>query len=150
MTSGISPSTRRASDIKLLAVITSAVLAFGFLTAGTILFLSRGGATGQCGQRNAGSLPNLVQTASIAPSFVAFTGNCRYWLATRDGRLVAIQPTIPSRHCTVDWKPSTSQFTCNGQKVSYSQLAYYPTAVGTGAFAGSWIIDFGDETTPTT
>jgi hypothetical protein len=147
--SSISTSKQRSSDIKLLAIITTGVLLLGFSIAGTILFLSRG-TPGPCGQVNAGSLTDLVPRATTSPSFVAFGGNCQYWLALRDSRLVAIKPTISSRHCTVDWKPSNDEFSCGGKKVTFAQLQYYPTSLGTGAFKGSWIIDFGDETTTTT
>jgi hypothetical protein len=147
--SSISTSKQRSSDIKLLAIITTGVLLLGFFIAGTILFLSRG-TSGPCGQVNAGSLTDLVPRATTSPSFVAFGGNCQYWLALRDSRLVAIKPTISSRHCTVDWKPSNDEFSCGGKKVTFAQLQYYPTSLGTGAFKGSWIIDFGDETTTTT
>jgi hypothetical protein len=150
MSTSTSRSRQRAGDIKLLAIITTIVLLFGFFIAGSILFLTRGGDPGVCGKQNAGSLPNLVKTAAISPSFVAAGGNCQYWLAMRDNKLVAIKPSIPSRHCTVDWKPSTDAFSCGGVKLSYAQLDYYPTSYGTGAFKGSWIVDFGDEETTTT
>jgi hypothetical protein len=149
MTTSMSTSKTRRADIKLLAIITTGVLILGFFIAGTILFLSRG-TPGPCGQVNAGSLSDLVPRATTSPSFVAFGGNCQYWLALRDSRLVAIKPTIPSRHCTVDWKPQTNEFSCGGHKVTFAQLQYYPTSLGTGAFKGSWIIDFGDEATATT
>jgi hypothetical protein len=149
MSTSISTSKQRSADIKLLAIITTGVLLLGFFIAGTILFLSRG-TPGPCGEVNAGSLTDLVPRATTSPSFVAFGGNCQYWLALRDSRLVAIKPTIASRHCTVDWKPQTNQFSCGGKKVTFAQLQYYPTSLGTGAFKGSWIIDFGDETTTTT
>jgi hypothetical protein len=149
MSTSISTSRQRSNDIKLLAIITTGVLLLGFFIAGTILFLSRG-RPGPCGQVNAGSLTDLVPRATTSPSFVAFGGNCQYWLALRDGRLVAIKPTIAQRHCTVDWKPATDRFSCGGRAVSLAQLQYYPTSLGTGAFKGSWIIDFGDATTTTT
>ena len=149
MSTSISTSKQRSSDLKLLAVITTGVLLLGFFIAGTILFLSRG-TPGPCGKVNAGSLTDLVPRATTSPSFVAFGGNCQYWLALRDGRLVAIRTTIPAMHCTVDWKPQTNQFSCGGHKVSFAQLQYYPTSLGTGVFKGSWIIDFGDEPTATT
>ena len=150
MSTSMSTTRQRSSDIKLLAIITTAVLLCGFFIAGTILFLSRGGAPGPCGKVNAGSLPNLVKTAAVAPSFVAFGGNCQYWLAMRDNKLVAIKPNIVARHCTVDWKPSTNKFSCGGRPVTYAQLDYYPTSYGTGQFKGSWIVDFGDASATTT
>jgi hypothetical protein len=148
--SAISPSKQRARDIKLLTIITTIVLLCGFFIAGTILFLTKGDAPGPCGKVNGGSLTDLVPRASISPSFVAFGGNCQYWLALRGGRLVAIKPTIDSLHCRVNWKPSDNHFSCDGRAVSYSQLQYYPTSMGTGDFKGSWIIDFGDERATTT
>ena len=147
MTSTISSAKQRRSDIKLLAIITTIVLLSGFFIAGTILFLSRGDAPGPCGKVNAGDLSNLVKTASVAPSFVAFGGNCQYWLALRDSRLVAIKPSIESLHCNVDWRASDNQFTCGGRKITFADMQYFPTSVGTGAFKGSWIVDFGDERT---
>jgi hypothetical protein len=147
--SSISTSKQRSSDIKLLAIITTGVLLVGFFIAGTILFLSRG-TPGPCGQVNAGSLTDLVPRATTSPSFVAFGGNCQYWLALRDSKLVAIKPAIAARNCTVDWKPSTNQFSCGGKKVTFAQLDYYPTSVGTGEFKGTWFIDFGGVTTTTT
>jgi hypothetical protein len=149
MSTSLSTSKQRSADIKLLAIITTGILLLGFFIAGTILFLSRG-TPGPCGQVNAGSLTDLVPRATTSPSFVAFGGNCQYWLALRDSRLVAIKPTIESRHCTVDWKPQTNQFSCGGKKVTLAQLDYYPTSVGTGAFKGTWFIDFGGVTTTTT
>jgi len=148
--STISPSRQRAGDIKLLAIITTIVLLCGFFIAGTILFLSRGDAPGPCGKVNGGSLTDLVPRAATAPSFVALGGNCQYWLALRDGKLVAIKPTIAARHCTVNWKPSDDYFSCDGTRVSFAELDYYPTTLGTGAFKGSWIVDFGDERSTTT
>jgi hypothetical protein len=151
MSSTIATSRQRSSDIKLLAIITTGVLLAGFFIAGTILFLTKGGAPGPCGKVNAGSLTDLVPRAATAPSFVAFGGNCQYWLALRDGKLVAIKPRISALDCLVDWKPQQNYFSCGGKKVGYSQLEYFPTAVGKGAFKGSWIVDFGDEAiTPTT
>jgi hypothetical protein len=141
---------QRAADIKLLAIITTVVLLCGFFIAGTILFLTKGGAPGPCGKVNAGSLSDLVPRAATAPSFVAFGGNCQYWLALRDGRLVAIKTRISKLDCHVDWKPSDNHFSCGGHEVAYSQLEYYPTALGTGEFKGSWIVDFGDERAATT
>jgi len=149
MSTSLSTSKQRSADIKLLAIITTGILMLGFFIAGTILFLSRG-TPGPCGEVNAGSLSDLVPRATTSPSFVAFGGNCQYWLALRDSRLVAIKPTIPSRHCTVDWKPQTNQFSCGGKRVTFAQLEYYPTSLGTGAFKGSWLIDFGGVTTTTT
>jgi len=147
----ISPSRQRAADIKLLAIISTVVILCGLFIAGTILFLSRGGAPGPCGKVNGGSLTDLVPRAATAPSFVAVGGNCQYWLALRNGKLVAIKPTIESRHCNVNWKPSNDYFTCGGARVSFADLDYYPTALGTGAFKGALIIDFGDENnSPTT
>ncbi len=148
--SSISPSRQRSKDIKLLAIITTIVLMCGFFVAGSILFLTRGGAPGPCGKVNAGALSNLVKTAAVAPSFVAFGGNCQYWLAMRDNRLVAVKPRIAAQNCIVDWKPSNNHFTCGGREVSFAQLDYYPTSYGTGVFKGSWIVDFGDEATTTT
>jgi hypothetical protein len=148
--SAISPSTQRSRDIKLLAIISAVVLLCGFFIAGTILFLTKGDAPGPCGKVNGGSLSDLVPRATISPSFVAFGGNCQYWLALRNGRLVAIRPTIDSLHCRVNWKPSDNHFSCGGREVSYSQLQYYPTSVGSGEFKGSWIVDFGDERATTT
>jgi hypothetical protein len=143
--STIATNKQRASDIKLLAIISLIVVLGGFFIAGSILFLSRGGKTGPCGKVNAGSLTDLVPRAATAPSYVAVGGGCSYWLALRNGKLVAIKPTIASKGCTVDWKPSDDRFTCGDQRVTLAQLDYYKTAVGTGAFKGSWVIDFGDE-----
>jgi hypothetical protein len=148
--SAISPSTQRSRDIKLLAIISTVVLLCGFFIAGTILFLTKGEAPGPCGKFNAGSLTDLVPRAATAPSFIAFGDNCQFWLALRDSRLVAVKPTIASRHCRVDWRPSQNHFSCGGEPVTYSQLDYYPTSVGTGEFKGSWIVDFGDERKTTT
>ena len=111
--------------------------------------MSRGDAPGPCGKVNGGSLTDLVPRAATAPSYVAVSGGCRYWLALRNGRLVAIKPTIASMDCTVDFKPSENRFTCDDQPVSYSQLDYYKTALGSGEFKGSWIVDFGDERSTT-
>ena len=141
---------QRASDIKLLAIITTIVLLGGFFIAGSILFLSRGGKPGPCGEVNGGSLTDLVPRAATAPSYVALGGGCQYWLALRDGKLVAIKPTIASMgDCTVDWRPSDDHFTCGGKRVGYAQLDYYKTSLGTGQFKGTWVVDFGDETTTT-
>ena len=148
--SSISPAKQRARDIRLLAIITTAVLLCGFFIAGSILFLTKGDAPGPCGKVNAGSLTDLVPRASISPSFIAFGGNCQYWLALRDSRLVAIKPSITARHCRVNWKPSNNHFSCGGHAVSFSQLEYYPTSLGAGAFKGSWIVDFGDQRSTTT
>ena len=149
--STIATKNQRASDIKLLAIITAVILLAGFFVAGSILFLSRGGKPGACGKVNAGSLTDLVPRAATAPSYVAVSGGCRYWLALRDGRLVAIKPTIASMRCNVSWKPSDGKFWCGGTTVSFAQLGYYKTSIGTGQFKGSWIVDFGDErSVPTT
>jgi hypothetical protein len=148
--STIASNKQRASDIKLLAIITTVVLLGGFFIAGAILFLSRGGKPGACGKVNGGSLTDLVPRAATAPSFVALGGGCQYWLALRNGRLVAIKPTIASRQCTVDWKPSDDHFTCDGKQVGFAQLDYYKTEIGTGDFKGSWVVDFGDERTAST
>jgi hypothetical protein len=148
--STIATNKQRANDLKLLAIITTIVILGGFFIAGSILFLSRGGKTGPCGRVNAGSLTDLVPRAATAPSYVAVSGGCSYWLALRNGKLVAIRPTITSRNCTVDWKPANDHFTCDGTQVTFAQLDYYKTAVGTGAFKGSWIVDFGDERTAPT
>lgn len=146
----ISRSKQRAGDIKLLVIATTVVLLCGFFIAGTILFLTKGDAPGPCGKVNAGSLTDLVPRAATAPSFVAFGGNCQYWLALRNSRLVAIKPSIRALDCRVAWKPSDNHFSCGGNAVTYSQLEYYPTSLGTGAFKGSWIVDFGDQSTTTT
>jgi hypothetical protein len=149
--STIATKKQRASDIKLLAIITTIILLGGFFIAGSILFLSRGGKPGPCGRVNAGSLTDLVPRAATAPSYVAVSGGCRYWLALRNGRLVAIKPTIASMNdCTVDFKPADGKVSCDGKRVSFAQLDYYKTAVGTGEFKGSWIVDFGDERSPAT
>jgi hypothetical protein len=150
MSSNISPGTQRKSDIKLLAVIVTIVLMCGFFIAGTILFLTKGNAPGPCGKVNAGSLSDLVPRAAISPTFVAFGGNCQYWLALRDSRLVAVKPRISALDCTVDWKPAANAFLCDDHRVSFAQLEYYPTSLGTGAFKGSWIVDFGDARSTTT
>jgi hypothetical protein len=154
MSSSISPAKQRANDIKLLAIISSAVLMCGFFIAGAILFLTKGDAPGRCGKVNAGSLSDLVPRAAISPTFVAFGGNCQYWLAQRDGRLVAIKPSISALDCRVDWQPGPNHFFCGDRQVSFSQLEYYPTSLGTGQFKGSLIVDFGDgratSTTATT
>lgn len=147
--STIASNKQRTSDIKVLTIATLIVLLGGFFIAGSILWLSRGGKPGACGRVNGGSLTDLVPRAATAPSFVALGGGCQYWLALRNGRLVAIKPTIASRGCTVDWKPSDDHFTCGDKRVTYAQLDYYTTSVGTGDFKGSWIVDFGDENTTT-
>jgi hypothetical protein len=145
MSSDISPATRRPSEVRLVATIVAVVLLCGFAVAGTILFLTRGGSDGPCGKVNAGSLSDLVPRASASPSFVAFGNNCQYWLALRDGKLVAIKPGIAALDCLVDWKPQEKHFFCGDRQVEFSQLDYFPTSLGTGEFKGSWIIDFGDE-----
>src|ERR1700759_960696 len=117
--STIASNQQRASDIKLLAIITTVVLLGGFFIAGAILFLSRGGKPGACGRVNGGSLTDLVPRPATAPSFAAMGGGCQYWLALHNGRLVAIKPTIASRGCTVDWKPSDDHFTCGDHRVTY-------------------------------
>jgi hypothetical protein len=148
--STIATNKQRAGDIKLLAIISTIVLLSGFFIAGTILFLSRGGKPGPCGKVNGGSLTDLVPRAATSPSFIALGGNCQYWLALRNGKLVAIKPAIASRHCTIDFKPALDHFTCGGNTVTFAELDYYPTAVGKGAFKGSWIVDFGDSRATTT
>jgi hypothetical protein len=148
--STIASNKQRASDLKLLAIVTTIVILGGFFIAGSILFLSRGGKTGPCGTVNAGSLTDLVPRAATAPSYVAVSGGCRYWLALRNGRLVAIKPTVASMDCTVSWKPTNNEWTCDGKRVTLAQLDYYKTSLGTGAFKGSWIVDFGNETSSTT
>lgn len=150
MSSNISPAQPRTSEVRFLAGVVAAVLACGFVIAGSIFFLTRGGDPGPCGKVNAGSLSDLVPRASAEPVFVAFGRNCQYWLALRDSRLVAIRPSIAALGCTVDWKPAKKHFFCGERQVTFSQLEYYPTSLGTGAFKGSWIVDFGDETTATT
>ena len=150
MSSSISPAKQRKSDIKLLAIVVTIVLMCGFFIAGTILFLTKGDAPGPCGKVNAGSLSDLVPRAAISPTFVAFGGNCQYWLALRNSRLVAVKPSIAALHCTVDWKPAANHFFCGDRQVSFAQLEYYPTSLGTGAFKGSWIVDFGDARSTTT
>jgi hypothetical protein len=148
--STIASNKQRASDLKLLAIITTIVILGGFFIAGSILFLTRGGKTGPCGTVNAGSLTDLVPRAATAPSYVAVSGGCSYWLALRNGQLVAVKPTLASMGCTVDWKPSHNEWTCDGRRVTLAQLDLYKTEVGKGAFKGSWIIDFGDEGSATT
>jgi hypothetical protein len=149
MSTSISPASPRTSEIKFLAVVVAVVLACGFAIAGTIFLLTRGDDPGPCGRVNAGSLSDLVPRAAAEPVFVAIGDNCQYWLALRDSRLVAIKPKIAALDCTVDWKPAEKRFFCGERRVSLSQLEYYPTSLGTGAFKGSWIIDFGGES-PTT
>jgi hypothetical protein len=150
MSSNILPAKQRAGDIKLLAIIATVVLVCGFFIAGAILFLTKGDAPGPCGQVNAGSLSDLVPRAAISPTFVAFGGNCQFWLALRESRLVAIKPRIAALDCQVDWKPARNHFFCGDRQVTFSQLEYYPTALGTGQFKGSWIVDFGDGRTAST
>ena len=133
-----------------MAVVVAAVLACGFVVAGSLYLITKGDAPGPCGRVNAGSLSDLVPRASAEPVFVAFGRNCQYWLALRDGRLVAVKPRIASLGCTVDWKPAEKRFFCGERQVTFAQLEYYPTSLGTGAFKGSWIIDFGDESPTTT
>ena len=149
MSSNISGAKKRTSDTKLLAIITAVVLLCGFSIAGTILFLTRGGNSGPCGKVNAGSLTDLIPRATASPSFVAFGNNCQYWLAMRDGSLVAIKPGIDTLDCRVDWKPARKHFFCGDREVEFSELEYYMTSFGTGDFKGSWIVDLGDESTTT-
>jgi hypothetical protein len=149
MTSSNTPAPR-SSEIKFVAVVVAVVLLCGFAIAGTIYFLTKGDEPGPCGKVNAGSLSDLVPRASVEPVFVAFGRNCQYWLALRDSRLVAVKPSIAALHCTVDWKPAKKHFFCGERQVTFAQLEYYPTSLGTGAFKGSWIIDFGDESASTT
>jgi hypothetical protein len=150
MSSDISPAPQRPSEVRLLAVIVAVVVLCGFAVAGTILFLTRGGSDAPCGKVNAGSLSDLEPRASASPSFIAFGNNCQYWLARRDGKLVAIKPGIAALDCLVDWKPQEKRFFCGGHPVTFAQLDYYPTYLGTAEFKGSWIVDFGDESTTTT
>src|ERR1700748_2230860 len=84
--STIASNKQRASDLKLIAIITTIVILCGFFIAGSILFLSRGGKTGPCGTVNGGSLTDLVPRAATAPSYVAVSGGCRYWLPPRPRR----------------------------------------------------------------
>ena len=150
MSSDISPAKHRPGEFRLLAIIVAVVVLCGFSVAGTILFLTRGGDKGPCGKVNAGSLSDLVPRASASPSFIAFGNNCQYWLALRDSKLVAIKPSIAALDCLVDWKPQQKHFFCGERQVTFSQLDYYPTSLGTGEFKGSWIVDFGDEAATTT
>ena len=150
MSTDISPAPHRPSEVKLVAVIVTVVVLGGFAIVGTILFLTRGGGGGPCGKVNGGHLSDLVPRASAEPTFVAFGNNCQFWLAMRDGKLVAIKPGIAALDCLVDWKPGPRRFFCGDHEVSFSQLEYFPTSYGTGAFKGSWIVDFGDEATTTT
>ena len=153
MTSNVSPQISpapRTSEFRFLAVVVAAVLVGGFVIAGGIYLLTKGDEPGPCGKVNAGSLSDLVPRASAEPVFVAFGRNCQYWLALRDSRLVAIKPSIAALDCTVDWKPAKNHFFCGERQVTFAQLEYYPTSLGTGAFKGSWIIDFGDEAATTT
>jgi hypothetical protein len=150
MSTRISPATQRKNDIKLLSIVSVIVLLCGFFIAGTILFLTKGDAPGPCGKVNAGSLSDLVPRAAISPNFVVFGGNCQFWVALRDSRLVAVKPTIAKLGCRIDWKPSADHFFCDDRQVTFAQLDYYPAAVGTGAFKGSWIVDFGDSHTAAT
>jgi hypothetical protein len=149
MSTDISPAQHRSSEVRLLALIVAVVVLCGFAIAGTILFLTRGGNDGPCGKVNAGSLSDLVPRASASPSFIAFGNNCQYWLALRDSKLVAIKPGIAALDCLVDWKPQQKHFFCGDRQVTFSQLDYYATSLGTGEFKGSWIVDFGDESTTT-
>ena len=123
----------------------------GFFIAGTILFLSRGGSPGPCGEVNAGSLTDLVPRATIAPSFVAFGGNCQYWLAMRDSRLVADQADdrVAALHRRLE-AVDQPLHAAAARPVDFAELDYYPTSYGTGAFKGSWIVDFGDVPATTT
>src|SRR4051794_13470884 len=103
MSTQASPAPARPIEFKLLAVITAAVLACGFLIAGSIVLLTKGDAPGPCGKVNAGSLSDLVPRAAISPTFVAFGSNCQFWLAERDSRLVAVKTRIAKLGCRVDW-----------------------------------------------
>ena len=150
MSSNLSAAKQRPSEVRFLATVVAVVILCGFALAGSILFLTRGGGDGPCGKVNAGSLSDLVPRASASPSFIAFGNNCQYWLARRDGKLVAIKPGIAALDCLVDWKPQEKHFFCDEHQVTFAQLDYYPTSLGTGEFKGSWIVDFGDESTTTT
>ena len=143
MSTHVSPAPPRTTDFKLLAVIVAAVLACGFVIAGSILLLTKGDAPGPCGKVNAGSLSDLKPRAAISPTFVAFGANCQFWLAERGSRLVAVKTSIAKLGCRVDWKPAENHFFCDERQVTFAQLDYYPTEFGTGAFKGSWIVDFG-------
>jgi hypothetical protein len=149
MSSDISPAPHRSSEVRLLAGIVAVVVLCGLAIAGGILFLTRGGDGGPCGKVNAGSLSDLVPRASAEPTFVAFGNNCQYWLALRDGKLVAVKPKIAALDCLVDWKPAPEHFFCGDRQVTFAQLDYYPTSLGTGEFKGSWLVDFDDEASTT-
>ena len=138
---------KKGSDAAFLVVATLVILAIGGAIGGTIFFLSRGGNTTTCGQVNAGSLSDLVPRAKTAPNFVVGSGNCQFWLAYRDGKLVAIKPTIAHLdNCKLDYKPSNNTWVCGSHIVSYPDFDYLKTSIGTGTFKQTLIVDFGDET----
>lgn len=150
MNSNVSGAKQRTGEVRFLATVVAVVILCGFALAGSILFLTRGGSDEPCGKVNAGSLSDLVPRASASPTFVAFGNNCQYWLAIRESKLVAIKPRIAELDCLVDWKPQPKHFFCGERQVTFDQLDYYPTSLGTGEFKGSWIVDFGSTASSTT
>jgi hypothetical protein len=137
-----SPRARssRSSDIKLIASATVAVLLVGFFIAGAALIATRGSGSVVCGQLNIGSASDVRQKLQDGgPYFQTGGARCGFWLALRDGDIVAYKVEQPE-NCTLQLK--RDGWKCgNRTGIDANTLATYPVSIQTFGTTDAVIVD---------
>jgi hypothetical protein len=140
-----SPRTRstrsiRNSDIKLIASATVAVLLVGFFIAGAALIATRGSGSVVCGQLNIGSASDVRQKLQDGgPYFQTGGASCGFWLALKDGDIVAYKVEQPGK-CTLQLK--RDGWKCGDRtNIDPAELAVYPVSIQTFGQTDAVIVD---------
>jgi hypothetical protein len=137
-----SPRTRsaRSSDIKLIASATVAVLLVGFFIAGAALIATRGSGSVVCGQLNIGSASDVRQKLQDGgPYFQTGGASCGFWLALKDGDIVAYKVEQPGP-CTLQLK--RDGWKCGDRtNIDATTLATYPVSIQTVGTTDAVIVD---------
>ncbi len=137
--------TYNATRTVLMAA--ASILAVGLLIAGGIYWsLRRGDGTGSgCGgTRPIGSTAGLLDDAKLSPYNGTLGGRCEYWIAYRNGHLVAVKPHIVDKTCSLMWDSSRNSFTCAHDTVPWSEVQFWPSQeITSGPNNGVFEIDFG-------
>jgi hypothetical protein len=133
--------SQRKSDIKLIAVAASLVLAAGALIAvGLFAAISKGGGSPTCGRLPLGSVDSIrTELEAGAPIFRTGGGSCSFWLSLDGGDVVAYKLKVPNRDCTVTFH--NDRFVCGGTPIPSADLAQYPTSIETKDGIDELIVD---------
>jgi hypothetical protein len=142
------PRKQRRADLRLLLGATIGVLLGGVIIAAAILAVTSRAGTPSIKHPISFGLAENVRKIVRDGGPVNITGpdGSGAWIAIEHGRLVALLVKQPApQSCTLRWRGSKNSFTCDGRRVSTTQMARFRSfTAGSGPTKGLLMVALRD------